>query len=169
MAACLVFAIRDLWPIALAGQQPKDGYLGWITWTRLALVAYIGLIVPIVRPGVYIPVDPEVRYTLYTHIIILIQTCSLQYPMPPNEEQLSSLFSTYMFSFIDPIIIKAGKHAHLPYEELPLLGDDDQSAYLKKSTFPRLDPTVRKSEKHIIWVIFGFFGKSIERIDRFDE
>lgn len=58
--AFAVFAIRDLWPIALYDREPVDGQLGWLLWTRIGLVGYIGLVVPIVLPGVYVPVDPNV-------------------------------------------------------------------------------------------------------------
>lgn len=50
------------------------------------------------------------------------------------------------------------KHAHLPFEELPLLADDDHTGYLKKKSFKNLDPTLRTSQGHIGWVLIRFYG-----------
>lgn len=33
-------------------------------WTRAALTFYAGAVVPLALPGVYVPVDPKVRFSL---------------------------------------------------------------------------------------------------------
>lgn len=64
LATLAVFTYRDLWPLATFDQSPTDGQLGWMAWARVALVFYCGAIVPLVLPGVYVAVDPEVPISL---------------------------------------------------------------------------------------------------------
>ncbi|KAF8307153.1 P-loop containing nucleoside triphosphate hydrolase protein [Clavulina sp. PMI_390] len=139
----LVLAYRDIWPLATYNQTPVDAPLGLLGWSRVALVFWAGIVVPLIIPGVYVPVDPK-------------------HPLPPNEEQLSSLLSIWLFGFVDPLIRKAFRHAHLPFDELPLLADDDHSKYLRDKSIHLLDPMTRKSKRHIGWSLIRFYGKFLQ-------
>ncbi|KAF8307176.1 P-loop containing nucleoside triphosphate hydrolase protein [Clavulina sp. PMI_390] len=139
LSAVIIFTYRDIWPLATFNQEPADAHLGWIGIARVGLVWWAGIIVPFSLPGIYIPADPK-------------------NPTPPNLEQLSSLWSILTFSFVNPLIHAGLTHAHLPYEELPLLADDDQSGYLREQSFHLLDPTLRKSRRHIGWALIRFYG-----------
>jgi hypothetical protein len=52
-----------------------------------------------------------------------------------NPEQTASIFSLLTFYFTERLIFKAFKTPHLPYEELPVLADYDQTVSLKEKSF----------------------------------
>jgi hypothetical protein len=61
----------------------------------------------------------------------------LQDPAPiPNPEQTASWFSSLLYFYLDPIIMKASKTPHLPASELPPLADYDWAKNLIKKSFP---------------------------------
>ncbi|KAF8307170.1 hypothetical protein DL93DRAFT_2171840 [Clavulina sp. PMI_390] len=140
LSAVMVFSYRDVWPLATFNQLPADAHLGWIGTARVVLVWWAGVIVPFSLPGIYTPVDPK-------------------NPTTPNQEQLSSLWSNLVFGFVDPLVWTGFKHAHLPYEKLPPLADDDHSAYIREKSFHLLDPLRRKSRSHIGWALLGFYRR----------
>ncbi|KAF8307151.1 hypothetical protein DL93DRAFT_2159641 [Clavulina sp. PMI_390] len=133
-------AYRDIWPFFTYNKTPIDAPLGLLGWIRVGLVFWAGIAVPLILPGVYVPVDPK-------------------HPLPPNEEQLASLLSIWLYGYVNPLVHKAFKHAHLPYEELPLLADDDHSKYLKEQSFHLLDPMIRRSKRHIGWGLIRFYAR----------
>ena len=61
----------------------------------------------------------------------------------PNPEQTASWLSFLLFSFLDPLIIKASKVPHLPLEECPPLADYDWAPHLIQKSFPVGLVTVR--------------------------
>lgn len=63
LTSFVVFVYRDIWPLATFHSSPVDGSLGWITWSRIVVLAYASVVVPLVLPGVHEPVDPEVTRT----------------------------------------------------------------------------------------------------------
>lgn len=55
-----VFAYRDLWPILTYTLSPVDGREGWLIWTKIGVLTYAAVVVPLTIPREYIPVDPSV-------------------------------------------------------------------------------------------------------------
>ena len=58
----------------------------------------------------------------------------------PNPEQDAPLISLILFQFLDPLIFKAYKVKHLPYDELPPLADYDYVQLLKEKQFKVVIP-----------------------------
>lgn len=56
----IVYAYRNVWPLATYYSVPADAHLGWLTWTRVVILGYAGLMAPLVIPRLYVPVDPRV-------------------------------------------------------------------------------------------------------------
>jgi hypothetical protein len=57
-----VFAIRDLAPLCTYHGLPADGN-GWPLWTLIGDLTLIGIIVPLLMPRQYVPIEPAVRIT----------------------------------------------------------------------------------------------------------
>ncbi|KAJ7067894.1 hypothetical protein C8F01DRAFT_1116132 [Mycena amicta] len=130
-----VFFYRDVLPWATFTWPVQDAAEGPILTVKLISLFLAGVVLPLVTPTPYIPVDPED-------------------PMPvPNPEQTASLFSLLSFSFLDPVVYLAHKLPHLPYDKLPPLADTDNAAYLKKRGFPSIDTFAGANPSHHI-----FFG-----------
>lgn len=57
-----VYTYRDLWPLATFNEHPVD-YLsdGKLLWTKILVLGYVGLVVPLFTPRQYVPVDDNVR------------------------------------------------------------------------------------------------------------
>lgn len=55
-----VYAYRDLWPLGTYTLRPLDETEGWLIWTKIGLLTFSAMLVPLLVPRQYIPVDPEV-------------------------------------------------------------------------------------------------------------
>jgi len=112
-----VYTYRDVWPLATYTLQPVDPD-NWTVWASFAVLTAVGVIIPVLTPFEYIPIDPE-------------------HPSKePNPEQTASWLNFFCFTFLDPIIFAAGRTDHLKYEQLPPLADYDASAYQTRTSFP---------------------------------
>lgn len=59
-----VYAYRDLWPLATFNLIPADIAEGPLLWTKISLLTGIAVVIPLISPRPYIPVDPQVRMNL---------------------------------------------------------------------------------------------------------
>ncbi|KAF8308373.1 P-loop containing nucleoside triphosphate hydrolase protein, partial [Clavulina sp. PMI_390] len=141
LATLAVYGYRDLLPLATYYLTPADEMLGPFTWIRIGLLGWTALIVPGFLPRRHVPVDPK-------------------NPLPATPEQTASIISSLLYSYMDPLIAKASKRSHLSIDELPPLADVDHSRYLRDQTFPELDPTIRKSQRHIFFAFLKIYAKS---------
>ncbi|KAJ7092446.1 P-loop containing nucleoside triphosphate hydrolase protein [Mycena belliarum] len=115
-----VYLYRDVWPLAKISDDAPDFPEGNIGWIRLALLGFTGVLVPLLSPRRYIPVDP------------------LNPMEEPNLEQTASILSLVSFSFLDPTILLARRLKLVPYDLLPPLADYDSAQYLKATSFPHM-------------------------------
>ncbi|QRW14592.1 ABC transporter transmembrane region [Ceratobasidium sp. AG-Ba] len=141
LVALGVYAWRDLYPFATYTVHPADAAGGWLTWTRIGVLAIAGLVVPLCIPRPYVPLDPK------------------NPSETPNPEQTASLMSFMLFSFLDPVVWTAYRAPKLEYEQLPPLADYDRAAYLKQRSFDKLDPLRRavKNRRHLFWGLMEVF------------
>jgi hypothetical protein len=68
--ALSVYVYRDIWPLATYTESPVDGSEGALLWTKLVVLFTTAVIIPLVVPRQYVPVDPKV----YTASAMIIQT-----------------------------------------------------------------------------------------------
>ncbi|KAJ7347434.1 hypothetical protein DFH08DRAFT_960765 [Mycena albidolilacea] len=142
-----VYFYRDIlpfatytWPVQDASEDPI------ILRAKLITLTLAAVIIPLVTPRVYVPVDPA-------------------HPMPvPNPEQTASPLSLILFSFLDPVIVLAYKLPHLPFDLLPPLADSDASENLKTRGFPNIDTFSGASTRHIFFGIIRTFRKEYATI-----
>ncbi|KAL0950644.1 hypothetical protein HGRIS_007432 [Hohenbuehelia grisea] len=141
------FAVRDLWPLATYSLTPRDlpphnPSNAVLLWTHIAILAVTAVVIPMLTPHVYIPVDKS-------------------NPSPvPNPEQTASLLSFLIYSFLDRIVFLAYRSPHLDYDQLPPLADYDRATHLRDISFPYLDPFKRiktKKRRHIFFGLMNTF------------
>lgn len=58
---CVVNGYIDLFPLATTIKMPPDTCKGWLLWLELALLGVAGILIPVLTPREYVPVDPKVR------------------------------------------------------------------------------------------------------------
>ncbi|ESK84755.1 hypothetical protein Moror_568 [Moniliophthora roreri MCA 2997] len=125
-----VYAYQDLYPLGTFNKVPLD--IGdRLIWFKITLLAVVSIIIPLLIPRQYIPVDPKNPAAV------------------PNPEQTASLLSLVLYFFMDSVILKGRRGEHLPYDELPPLADYDYAENLRKHAFPYLDPTIQTKRKHV--------------------
>ncbi|KAF8528008.1 P-loop containing nucleoside triphosphate hydrolase protein [Hysterangium stoloniferum] len=134
-----VYTYRDLLPYATFTLRPADEGQGWLLWSRLGLVTFVGVFIPLAVPRIYTPVNP------------------LNPSKEINTEQTASWWSYLTYSYLDPLIVK-GAYTTLSYEDLPPLADYDVSAYLMSQSGPALDPYLHGTKRHIFWGLMSLFG-----------
>ncbi|QRV86037.1 ABC transporter transmembrane region [Ceratobasidium sp. AG-Ba] len=119
-----------------------DAAGGWLTWSRIGVLAFGAIVVPLCIPQSYVPLDPK-------------------NPTAPNPEQTTSLAGFVLFSFLDSLVWAAYRGPKLEYEQLPPLADYDRATYLKQRSFDELDPLrrVTKKKRHIFWGLMIVFRK----------
>lgn len=142
LIAFSIYFYRDIWPYATFTTEPLDMRYPWFTWSSIALLFFSGLLIPLTVPHEYVPLDANS-------------------PNEPNSEQTASLVSFLLFSFLDPIVFKAYRVPHLPYEDLPPLADYDRAEHLIHKSFKKVDPELRKGmpRRHLLWGLLITFGK----------
>lgn len=115
LLAFAVYTYRDIWPLFTFNLDPEDISTP-VTWARVVLLTVSAVLIPLVRPRTYVPVDPE-------------------HPSPPGEihpEQTSPLLFYLFFEYMTGLVWKAWKTPALPYEDLHPLADYDRAEYLYK-------------------------------------
>ncbi|KAJ7455115.1 hypothetical protein FB451DRAFT_1516746 [Mycena latifolia] len=139
VVAFCVFFYRDIFPFATYTWPTQDAAEGPILHAKLIALTLAAVIIPLVTPQAYVPVDPT-------------------NPMSePNAEQTASPLSLIIFSFLDPVVWTAYKLPHLPYDLLPPLADTDYSENLKKRGFPNIDVFSGAGMHHIFFGIMKTF------------
>ncbi|KAI0746563.1 P-loop containing nucleoside triphosphate hydrolase protein [Daedaleopsis nitida] len=142
VAVWSVYMYRDVWPLATIDLVPVDINEGSLLWVKVGLLTLASVVIPVFVPRKYIPVDPKD-------------------PLEPNPEQTVSLGSLLTYTFIAPIVWLAYRIPHLPFDQFPPLADYDRLKNMSGYSFPRLDPLLTKSRRHlglklirVFWVEF---------------
>ncbi|KAF5342792.1 hypothetical protein D9757_014636 [Collybiopsis confluens] len=59
LVAFVVFAYRDLYPLAAFHLTPMDIAEGLVLWIKIAFLAFLAMIIPLGIPRVYVPLNPK--------------------------------------------------------------------------------------------------------------
>ncbi|KAJ7088646.1 P-loop containing nucleoside triphosphate hydrolase protein [Mycena epipterygia] len=134
LTSLAVYFYRDIVPLASFNQIPLDASEGSILWAKIGILGLAGIVVPLTIPRRYTPINSSE-------------------PTLPSQEQMCSLLSLYVYSFLDSVVFLAYRIPHLSRDLLPPLADHDVSRNLKSKSFPLLDVTSR----HIFFGLMYFF------------
>ncbi|CAE6498063.1 unnamed protein product, partial [Rhizoctonia solani] len=141
LVAFVVYAWRDLIPFATYDLHPADSAGGWLTWSRIGVLAFASVVVPLCMPRLYIPIDPKNPSDAL------------------NPEQTASLISLMLFNFVDPLVWAAYRAPKLEFEQLPPLADYDRASYLKQRSFDHLDPLKLTKRRYFFWGLVAVFQR----------
>ncbi|KAF8898485.1 hypothetical protein BD779DRAFT_1607278 [Infundibulicybe gibba] len=136
-----VYCYRDLFPLATFTRSPLDLKEGWIIWAKILVLTATAVIIPLVVPREYVPVDP--RNPMIT----------------PNPEQTASLVSLVVYAFLDPIIFLAYRIPHLSHDQLPPLADYDYAKFLRTKSFPHIDTFAGGKGRHLFFGLMRVFRR----------
>ncbi|KAH9028261.1 hypothetical protein EDB84DRAFT_1563180 [Lactarius hengduanensis] len=56
-----VYAYRNIWPLLTFTLSPVDAREGALLWVRIGLLAFAAIVIPLLVPYQYIPIDPKAR------------------------------------------------------------------------------------------------------------
>ena len=59
--ALVVYVYRDIWPLAIYTEDPVDESEGALLWAKLVVLFTTAVIIPLVVPRQYVPIDPKVN------------------------------------------------------------------------------------------------------------
>ncbi|KAI0672538.1 P-loop containing nucleoside triphosphate hydrolase protein, partial [Trametes maxima] len=133
-----IYIYRDVWPLATVDLSPADAYSGYTLWAMLALLTLGGVVVPLLVPRKYAPINPADS-------------------MAPGPDQTACLFSLLTYWYMSPLIKLAWRLPRLTYAMFPPLADYDHLKNLVGRAFPHLDPLQSKSRRHLALVIIRVF------------
>ncbi|EPS98690.1 hypothetical protein FOMPIDRAFT_1037403 [Fomitopsis schrenkii] len=140
--AWVVYAYRDIWPLATFTLRPLDLAEGALLWVKISLLSVASILVPILIPQCYVPFDPEHPW------------------QNPHPEQTSSILSLLLYTWLDPTIRLASRVEHLTIDMLPPLADYDDARNLMKQSIDELDPfRVQKKGRHVMWGLLRVFRR----------
>jgi hypothetical protein len=144
LLAFIIFAYRDIWPQFTFYLEMSD-LNNAVTWSRIAILGVAGVLVPLLRPRIYVPVDPL-------------------NPTPEDEihpEQTAPLLFYVFYEFMTGLVWRAWKVSSLPYEGLHPLADYDRAQHLYDKHMDTLDPYRRKKAgkkpRHLFWGLLAMF------------
>ncbi|KZT34875.1 hypothetical protein SISSUDRAFT_228878 [Sistotremastrum suecicum HHB10207 ss-3] len=143
--AFLIFAFLNLSPLAYT--HPNG------TWTvlieplkylRVALLFLSGILIPLLLPRKYVPLDSSS-------------------PRPPALHQIASPLSFSYFTFLDPLVRKAFKNrkgnGSSLLKDIPRLAEDDSAEYQSKNSFAIVDPVMARKKRSFAWSMIILFKK----------
>ena len=61
-----VYAYRNIWPLLTFTLSPADACEGALLWVRIGLLAFAAVVIPLLIPRQYIPIDLKARSPLTT-------------------------------------------------------------------------------------------------------
>jgi len=73
LATFAVFAYRDVWPLATYIYSPLDRAEGPLMWAKLAVLSFVSILIPLLIPRIYTPVNPKVRYQYSDSVTIILK------------------------------------------------------------------------------------------------
>lgn len=130
-----VYVYRDVFPLTTFTKNPVDLSEGPLLWSKIFILGLTSVVIPLVTPRSYIPVDSDVSTEV--PLQVFVNLWKLQFPAPvPNPEQTASILSFALWSFLDPVVYLANQVSHLSYDQLPPLADYDEAENLAKKSFP---------------------------------
>jgi hypothetical protein len=65
LIAFSVYAYRDIWPLLTFTLSPADAREGSLLWAKVSLLATAGIVIPLVVPRQYVPLDPKARLSSF--------------------------------------------------------------------------------------------------------
>ncbi|KAF5338427.1 hypothetical protein D9758_012247 [Tetrapyrgos nigripes] len=141
VAIFFVYVYRDLYPFVTYTSSPLDRHEGSLLWAKIAVLGFSAVLVPLLIPRQYVPVDPK-------------------YPMEiPNPEQTACILSMVTYRFLDPLVFAAYKVKHLAWDQLPPLNDNDQAHVLKERSFKHLDIYAGAPRRHMFFGLLHIFRR----------
>ncbi|KAJ1309694.1 hypothetical protein OPQ81_006459 [Rhizoctonia solani] len=141
LVAFVIYAWRDLLPLATYDLRPADSAGGWLTWSRIGVLTFAAVVIPLFIPRIYIPIDPRNPSDI------------------TNPEQTASLASLMLFNFLDSLVWTAYRTPKLEYDQLPPLADYDRASHLKQRSFDELDPLRRTKRQYLFWGLLVVFRR----------
>lgn len=102
----------------------------WVTWTRIGILGFAGVMIPLVRPRTYVPANPLK-------------------PTPPelvHPEQTTPPLFFIFYEFMTGLVLRAWGTTSLPYEQLHPLADYDRAEFLYDQHMKTLDPVRRREQ-----------------------
>ncbi|KAI0344132.1 multidrug resistance-associated ABC transporter [Trametopsis cervina] len=140
LALCwVIFAYRNIWPLATYKLLPADRAEGAMLWIKGAILAVGAVVVPLVIPH-------ELVFRLEKKM-----------DEKPNPEQTASLLARLFFAYMDRFVLKAYRAPKFTTDQLPPLCEDDETEVLMARAYPILDPLQNKSNRHIFFGLLRVF------------
>ncbi|KAH9028057.1 hypothetical protein EDB83DRAFT_2543807 [Lactarius deliciosus] len=136
-----VYAYRNIWPLLTFTLSPVDAWEGALLWVRIGLLAFAAIVIPLLVPYQYIPIDPKDPQQVI------------------NPEQTASLLSMMLYTFLDPIVFLAYRVPHLSHDMLPPLADYDYTRNLVQRSFKHLDTFSGGPRRNIFWGFMAVFRR----------
>ncbi|ELU44867.1 ATP-binding cassette transporter [Rhizoctonia solani AG-1 IA] len=140
LIAFAVYVWRDLVPFATYELHPADAAGGWLTWTRIGVLGFASVVIPLFIPRIYVDLRQNPSES-------------------PNPEQTASLISLLLYQFMDPLVWTAYRVPKLEYEQLPPLADYDRASHLKERSFSKLDPLRQTKRRYFFWGLMAVFWR----------
>ncbi|KAH9166801.1 hypothetical protein EDB89DRAFT_2245991 [Lactarius sanguifluus] len=141
LATFSVYAYRNIWPLLTFTLSPVDAWEGPLLWVRICLLAFAAIVIPLLVPYQYIPIDPKDPQQVI------------------NPEQTAPLLSMMLYTFLDPIVFLACRVPHLSHDMLPPLADYDYTKNLVQRSFKHLDTFSGGPRRHIFWGFMTVFRR----------
>ncbi|KAI0752922.1 P-loop containing nucleoside triphosphate hydrolase protein [Daedaleopsis nitida] len=139
----VIYAYRDLWPLATFTLIPTDATEGNLLWVKISILTTAAIILPLLSPRSppsHVPGRDAVR-----------------------PEETASILSLVTFSWLNPLINHAQKARHVYLEELPPLAEYNSIEHLVDISYKYVDPMQtqvgRQKGKNVAWGLVWLFRR----------
>jgi hypothetical protein len=102
-----VYAYRDIWPLLTFTLSPVDAREGALLWARIGLLAFAAVLIPLLVPRQYKPIDPKAKFTLTkSHSLI----ADAKFRIPSRPSTLNRLPHFYLWCYGHSLILLFSWH-----------------------------------------------------------
>ena len=102
-----VYAYRNIWPLLTYTLSPLDACEGALLWVRIGLLAFAAVVIPLLVPRQYNPIDPEARFA-FTKSCFSIAYAEFRIPKSPSTSNRLPHF--YLLCYISSLILSFSWH-----------------------------------------------------------
>ncbi|TDL21471.1 P-loop containing nucleoside triphosphate hydrolase protein [Rickenella mellea] len=142
LSAFNVYIYLDVWPLAAIDAPEPDVSRSWSTWTRVGILGFAGVLIPLTSPRPFRPKDPQDL---------------------PSPEDTCSLLSSLTYSYLDQIIFYAYSVPNTTIDDLPRLPVSESASILAEKNLPKFDPVKVGLKRHVFWGLLRVFAPNYTR------
>ena len=104
--AFIVYVYRDIWPLATCTEKPIDDSEDTLLWTKVIVLFGTAVVIPLLVPRRYVPVDPKVIVPSSTLALLTVHSIPWKFRTPSRHLPFFLSFYSVLWTLSSPRPVK---------------------------------------------------------------